>query len=476
MTGNLLILVADEFARSCLGCAGHPVIQSPHLDALAARGTRFTRAYCNSPICVPARAVIQTGRYVHQSGHWDSAHPYRGKPEGWAHALRHRDVDAVSVGKLHFGSSRDDNGFSPEILPLHVADGVGWMPALLRDPLPDFPAARELAAEVGPGETEYHRYDRDVRDAACSWLDHRGRENPRPWALFVSFASPHYPLVAPHRFFDLYRDRELGEPIPSGGQDATHPVLRKLIGFFDYDRHFTAERRRLARASYFALISFVDELIGDVLSALGDSGFADDTTVLFLSDHGEMLGDLGIWTKQVMYEGSVGIPLILAGPGTPGGHVSHTPVSLIDIYPTTFDAVLGEVPETELPGQSLISLAGAADDHDRVVFSEYHDGGSPTGMFMVRKGHWKLVHYAGARPQLFNLDTDRDELRDLADDPGTASTLAEMERTLCGICDPAEVNARAFADQAALIAEYGGEQALRRRSDLSFNYTPVPAA
>ena len=474
---NFLLIMADEFARRAMGCAGHPVVQTPNLDRLAARGVRFAQAYTNSPICVPARAAMHTGRHVHDIRCWSSAQPYRGRHESWAHRLRRHGMDAVSAGKLHFRRTEDDNGFAPELRPMHVKDGIGWAPGLLRDPLGDYPATADLAGRVGAMETEYHAYDRAVADAATDWLEARAASGGAPWALLVSFVSPHYPLAAPPAWFDLYAGADLPAPKPYAGNWRDHPALRETLRFFDYDRHFDAAARDAALRSYLGLVSFVDDLIGRVLAALDSAGFAENTTILFTSDHGEMLGDYGIWTKQVMFEGSAGIPMILAGPGIMGGTAAgrtvDTPVSLVDVFPTVLDAMGAPAPSAPRPGRSLLEIAAAPEDPARPVLSEYHDGGSVTGAFMLRRGGWKLVHHEGFAPQLFDLSGDPDERCDLAADGAAADVLGAMQAGLRTMVDPAAANAQAFADQRARLDELGGPDAVRAMRGYDFGYSPT---
>ena len=469
---NVLLIMADEFARHVMGCAGHPLVRTPHLDRLAHRGVRFTQAYTNSPICVPARAALHTGRYVHDIRCWNSAQPYRGGQESWAHRLRRHGMDTVSAGKLHFRRTQDDNGFAPELQPMHVKDGIGWAPGLLRNPPGDYPAAADLAAQVGALETEYHAYDRSVAAAATGWLERRTGADGRPWALFVSFVSPHYPLAAPPRWFDLYRNADLPSPKPYAGNWREHPALRETLRFFDYDRYFDDASRDAAVRAYLGLIGFVDDLIGQVLAALDSAGFADNTTIIFTSDHGEMLGDFGLWTKQVMFEGSAGIPMILAGPGSAAGRTVGTPVSLVDVFPTVLDAAGAPPAPGPLPGRSLMEIAAAPDAPERPVLSEYHDGGSITGAFMLRRGAWKLVHHEGFAPQLFDLSADPDEQHDLAREPAVADVLNSMLAALRDIVDPAAANARAFADQRARLDELGGADAVRAMQGYDFGYSP----
>ena len=478
MPRNLLVLCTDEHRRDALGCMGHPLVRTPHLDALAARGAVFENAYTPSPICVPARAALATGLPVHATGHWDSAAPYAGQPRSWMHDARDAGAETVSIGKLHFRATEDDNGFTREILPMHVMGGTGWIVGLLREDPPPYDATAGLAADVGPGESDYTRYDRAVAEAAEAWLAAR-RGNDARWAAFVSFVSPHYPLRAPPAFHDLYDPDDMPMPVAHREQARpAHPELRTLARFYDYDRHFRdAAHVRAAKAAYFGLVSFVDDCVGRVLAALDASGQAEQTLVVFVADHGEMLGDHGLWTKSVMYEASAGVPMIVAGPGVPVGRRVGTPASLLEVA-LTARAVFGVdegVNATPLPSRSLVAVASVADDPDRTAFSEYHDGGSGTGAFMIRFGRWKYVYYAGLAPQLFDLADDPLELADLAGSSSPAARAARDEgaRRLRHICDPEAVNARAFADQRRRIAALGGAAACRRTA---FGFTPVPGS
>ena len=467
---NFLVIISDEHRKDALGCALHPLVHTPHLDRLAARGTRFTNAYTSSPMCVPTRAALACGDYVHRTGFWDSATPYDGSAATWMHRVRDAGHEMVSIGKLHFRSGEDDNGFSEEILPMHVVGGVGWMAALLREDPPAYDAAAELAADSGPGSSSYIDYDLAITAAATDWIAAR-RNAERPWAAFVSLVSPHFPLRAPQEFYNLYADADFDlEP----QQLPDHPEIRNLARFFDYERHFTAETRHAAMAGYFGLTSFLDDCVGEILATLEESGQAEDTVILYLSDHGELLGDKGMWTKQVMYEASAGIPMILAGPGVPDGIVRNTAASIVDVAATALDVMLDTLDDSA-PGLSLRQLAQDPDDADRTVLCEYHDGGSTTGAFMVRWGDWKYVCYPGMPPQLFNLAEDPSEDHDLGSDVSqrAAAARAEGAARLAAICDADAVNRQCFADQAARIEALGGIDVCRNAH--LFNHTPTPA-
>jgi choline-sulfatase len=258
-----------------------------------------------------------------------------------------------------------------------------------------------------------------------------------------------------------------------------HSELKNVANFFDYDRYFDERKMREAKVAYYALTSFMDDCVGRVLAALDESNQVEDTVVIYTSDHGDMMGDQGFWTKQVMYDASAGVPMIAAGPGFPVGHRVTTGTTLLDIAGTAVDVTGVEHDEISraLPGLSLRIIANKEDDPDRTIFSEYHDGGSTTGTFMVRWDHWKFVYYVDHPPQLFDMKADPNELSNLAvdrtNDPVVRSAWKEGERRLRAICNPEQVNARCFQDQKRRIEELGGRDACI--NSYAFNHTPTPA-
>lgn len=450
-------------------------MKTPHLDALAARGTRFTRAYTPCPICVPARAALATGRHVFQTRSWDNAHPYHGEIPSWGHRLMQAQREVVSIGKLHYRHTQDSNGFSREILPLHVLDGIGDLLGLIRTPPAPRGNMQALARDAGPGACSYTDYDREIAAAACTWLrGKKGKGAGEPWTLFVSFVRPHFPLVAPPEFFAMYPPGTM--PLPrlyAHEKRPTHPAVRALRDCMNYDDYFDAERVRIAIASYYALVSFLDDNIGRVLGALDEAGLAENTRVIYTSDHGDNLGNHGLWGKSVMYEESTAIPMILAGPDVPRGATTDGGASLIDCYRTLLEGAGVALPPQDevLPSQSLWEIARGGDP-DRAVLSEYHAAGSVTGTYMIRRGRWKFVYFVGYPPQLFDLQDDPHEAEDLADRPEMQGVLRECEVALRALLDPERVSDRAFADQAARIAENGGVAKILQRGD--FGYTPAP--
>ena len=290
-------------------------------------------------------------------------------------------------------------------------------------------------------------------------------ESDDPWLLYVSFVAPHFPLIAPPEFYNLYPLDAVPRPLQYANVERPrHPVIRALNRIWNYDDYFDEEKMLRARAGYYGLCSFLDHNIGLLLDALSDSGAASNTRIIYTSDHGECLGNRGIWSTSAMYEESVGVPMILSGPGIPEGKEVDEVVSLVDLYPTIVESAGQSLTDQEraLPGCSLIDIANGHVP-DRTVLSEYHAGGSITASFMIRNGKWKYIHYVDYTPQLFDLDTDPDELVDLGEDDAHAEVRAECVQILRSILNPEEVNAMAFADQAAKIEQHGGVEAILSR-------------
>jgi len=468
---NLLVIMSDEHnARA--------PARTPNLDRLAVRGTRFSAAYCTSPICVPSRAGFATGKYPHQVGYWDNADPYDGAVPSWHHLLREANHRVVSIGKLHFrGKSGDDHGFSEELIPMHVIDGIGDVKGLVREAIPRRNGYDKLAKLAGPGESPYTRYDRDIAARAQKWLrEHARRHGERPWALFVSFVCPHFPLVAPPPFYGLYPLERI--PLPKqylANERPDHPYLRDYDACVAYDLGFGGDHAKVrsAIAGYLGLVSFMDDNVGEVLQALDDAGLADETRVVYTSDHGDNVGARGLWGKSTMYEESAAVPLLMAGPDIPAGVTCATPVSHVDLFPFFLESAGCPMPKGDYHGVSPLALSSAR-HAERAVLSEYHAIGSTGGVTMLRKGRWKYVHCVRYRPQLFDLESDPEELVDLAGDPMRRATLARLEAELRRFCSPEEVDARAKHRQAELLARYGGREAALARGDL--NYTPAPGS
>ena len=475
---NMLFIMSDQHSNKILGCHGHPIIKTPHMDRLAERGTRFTDAYTQSPICVPARATVATGRYVFDNKNWCNAHSYTGEVKGWGHRLQDAGHPVVSIGKLHYRNETDPTGFDKQIIPMHVVKGIGDLLGSIRDrvPLPVRHKGKTLSERLGPGDSTYTQYDHNITEQTCNWIrTPASKQNDKPWCLFSSLVCPHPPFIAPQKFYDLYNLDDM--PFDKGVGDENfkrHPWIEEQRNCQFFDQHFTNETRKIAIANYFGTTSYFDDNLGEILKALEETGLDQNTRIIYTSDHGESLGKRGLWGKSNLYEEPAAVPMMIAGPDVPAGHVCTTPVSHIDCYQTILDCVglsLNDE-DQDLPGQSMFEIASGTNEPERVVFAEYHAMAAATGSFMLRKGRYKLIYYVNYEPELFDLEANPEETINLAQQPEHKVTLDMMEQELRKIADPEAVDCEAKASQDAIIAQHGGRDAIINQG--GFGNTPAP--
>ena len=472
---NVLFIMSDQHQGKASGCYGHAIVKTPNIDGLASSGTRFTSAYTNAPICMPARASLATGKYTFQTGYWDNGHPYDGAMKSWHHMLGEHGVSATSIGKLHFRNETDDTGFHEQIIPMHAVAGKGDVRACVKRPMIGPMSSSSIATDFGPGDSPYLQYDANIADKACDFLKARAADkNADPFCAFVSFVCPHPPYIAPPEFYALYEDVEIPTPKLSDPSAQIHPWLELNHWHRNYDDFVTDETRPQIIRSYFGTTSYLDHNVGRVLSVLDETGLRDNTLVFYTSDHGENLGTRRGWGKSNMYEEACNIPMIVSGPDVPTGKVSDTAVTLVDVAPTILEAFgLSELARDHgMPGQSLVGLAKADKVSERVGFAEYEAAAADRAAFMIRKGKHKLIWYVGFSPELFDLEADPEELQSVHEDPAYSETLAELEAELRNICDPEVVDEAAYQSQCARVEEAGGREAVMTRG--KYQGTPAP--
>jgi choline-sulfatase len=433
--------MSDEHAPQFSGFGGHPLVRTPHLDRLAASGVLFQNAYCNSPLCVPSRMSFMTGRYPHHNGAYDNATALSSDAVTWAHLLRATGYDAVLSGKQHFVGPDQLHGFRAQLATdLHAGNAHGifdWeqgTPAATR-PWPG-------VAQAGPGTTREIEVDDAVEAAALAYLRDPARRE-RPWALDVGFIAPHFPLIVPQRYSDLYPPETVDLPrIPPGHLEGQHPVFKRMRAMFGAVEFPEAQVRR-ARAAYYGLITYLDDKVGRLLAALEETGQLERTLVVYTSDHGEMAGEHGMWRKSTFYEHAVRVPLILAGPGLPRGRQVARNVSLVDLTATLAEAAGTEPPVTPLDGDSLLPLArgdaGAESAWKDEAFGEYLAHGVARPVAMLKRGPHKLIYSLGDPPILFDLAADPGELHDLGADPAHTPLREGLQGRLLAHWDPVDL-------------------------------------
>ena len=472
---NILFIMADEHNYNCINQLGNDFIITPNIDSLVKEGTTFTSAYTPSPLCVPARASLATGTYVHTNKYWDGAHAYDARIPGWQHVLRDNNVNVTSIGKLHYKDRTIDTGFTETIEPMHLKDGLGDLFGLLREEMPPKDACKRLSEELGRGDCEYLEYDRLITNKAIEWIrKQKKREKPdSPWVLFVSFVSPHYPLIAPPDFYDLYNDANLPyDNYQNLSKNKLHSWVKGIRESWPYDDYMDEEKRKIAVQAYYGMCSFMDSNVGKLLTELKQCDIYDDTTIIYASDHGESLGNRGLWGKMTMYEDSASIPLIIKGPNFKKNRMCKTPVTLIDLYPTIFDILsLDHVAsEANIDGESLRAIANNTYDKNRCVLSEYHGAGSYGGAFMLRMGDYKYIYYVGHQPEVFDIKSDPNELQNLANDPSFKSLVDMLDNALRSIINPESVDEAARSDQKKMLKDVGGIDFVLNRG----NYAGTP--
>ena len=478
---NLILFESDNHHRDLLGAYGHPLVQTPNLDRIAADGVRFDNAYCASSLCCPSRASLATGRYPYQTGYWDNCLVYDGRLPSWMQRIRGQGHTCVSVGKLHFRSTEDDNGFSEEIAPMHIVDGIGGLVMLLRwsDSEPQQPGQWQMySTQSGVGDSDYQTYDKEISRLAIDWLQNHAAQQDKPWVLYVSYTSSHPPFSVPQRLYDLYPWQDMPLPVAFRADEAPqHPAyqhIRHIKGIPAFGAEHEDTLRKIA-AGYFGLITHLDEQIGRVLAAAENLGLLDNTRIIYTSDHGESYGNHGLMGKCQLLETAAAVPLIISGPDIPKAESSQQIVSQVDLFPTIVESVGAQLADAdaELVGTSLWPALNGH-DADRLGYAEYHASCSKTGSFMLRQGDDKLIYHADMPMQLFDLNDDPNETRDLVADRSGLQRANQLEKLLRTICDPEQVDARCKADQQARVMEFGGNDAVR---DLGiFVRTPPPGA
>ena len=431
---NVLMVKSDEHNPLYSSVYGHPFVQTPNLDRLAARGVVFENAYCASPLCMPSRSAFMSGRRVHEIQTYSNCNIFSYDYPTYGRVLRDQGIHTVHLGKTDVYNRSETLGFSEMILPGDRA--MGGDPVISRHPLMIRHDGATRANGFGVREDPY-RADNQKVEAALNWLKNTAPTLTVPWTMEVNVVKPHFPHYTTQEMWDLYAPHE---DLPAYGmqeESARHPYAQDHRAHFQTDGFTDAQIRGLRRG-YYACVSYIDRLLGKILDGLEESGLAQNTIVVYTSDHGEMLGKFGMWWKCSLYEDSTRVPLVVAGPGFASARRVVTPVDQFDLQSSLFAATRSKRP-TEWVGAPLQTIPER--DNDRVVFSEYHGHGTRASSYMIRRGNWKYLHYCEAPHQLFDLASDPAELHNLAEQK--PELRREMEEILRSICNPDEENRRA---------------------------------
>ncbi len=477
---NILIIMVDQLNGTLFPDGPVEWLHVPNLKALAARSARFANNYTSSPLCAPARASFMAGQLPSRTQVYDNAAEYVSSIPTYAHHLRRAGYYTALSGKMHFVGPDQMHGFEERLTTdIYPAD-FGWTPDYRK------PGERidwwyhNMGSVTGAGVAEISNqmeYDDEVAFLANQKLYHLARENDdiarRPWALTVSFTHPHDPYVARKKFWDLYEDCE--HLLPEVGMlEEQDPHSDRILKSCDYASFaITGEHVRRARQGYFANISYIDEKVGELIDTLTRTRMLDNTFILFCSDHGDMLGERGLWFKMNFFEGSARVPLMVAGPGI--NPVLHeAPVSNLDVTPTLCD--LAGISMAEIaPWTDGESLKPVIDGGTRTspVLMEYAAEASHAPLVCIRGGQWKYIHCELDPEQLFDLDADPKELTNLAGDPAYAEILEGFRTRRDGKWDMAAFDAAVRESQARRWVVY---EALRNGAYYPWDYQPLQKA
>jgi choline-sulfatase len=429
---NILILMADQLSALALPAYGNRIAHTPHIDALAEAGTVFDNAYCNSPLCAPSRGVFIYGRLPSGTGVYDNAAEFPSQVPSFAHYLRHAGYRTILTGKMHFCGPDQLHGFEERLTTdIYPAD-YAWTPDWTRfAERPDWYHVMDSVTQAGPcARTNQIDYDEEVVFAARQRLFDIARGNDaRPFCMVVSLTHPHDPFTITEEYWNRYRDEDIPQPrIPADPSDPHAQRLRHVIGL---DQQPVApEEICAARRAYYGEVSYVDDNIGRVMAALRAARLADDTIVMVIADHGEMLGERGLWFKMSYFEAACRVPLIVHAPRRfAPGRVANA-VSLVDLLPTLAEiAGDGQAPDYASPidGRSLLPHLSRTGGHDEVI-GEYLAEGVLAPMVMIRRGTEKFIHTPTDPDQLFDLAADPDELTNLVRIRDHAGRVAELRR------------------------------------------------
>lgn len=430
---NIILVMADQLTAFALKSYGNVVTKTPNIDRFASESAVFEHAYCNYPLCAPSRFALMSGRLPSRIAAYDNAAEFPASVPTIAHYLRDAGYYTCLAGKMHFVGPDQHHGYEQRLTTEIYPADFSWTPPDTYDSLENPETAQsdgpapgvssvETITDAGPKVRSMQMdYDDEVIHRACQHLFDRNRHgDDRPLFMTVSFTQPHDPYVSRKEFWDLYRDEDIDlprvPPIPLEQMDAHSRSLFYHYSLNKFDVTDAIYRR--ARHGYYAMISDIDQKFGQLMRTLKECGMDDNTLIFFTSDHGDMVGERGLWFKKNLFDPALRVPMMMRWAGKISGERIAAPVSLLDILPTLTDAV--GLPDTTLAtsieGESLL---GKLENKSgvRAVCAEHLDGGTQAPRVMLRHGDLKMIHSLEYPMQLYDMASDPNELANLAVHP-----------------------------------------------------------
>ncbi len=419
---NILVIQADQLAAKYLGAYGYPIASTPHIDSLAATGTVFDAAYTNFPLCAPSRFSMMSGQLASSIEAFDNGAEFTSSIPTFAHYLRNLDYQTCLVGKMHFVGADQLHGFEQRLTTDIYPGDFGWTgdwtevrPKFGNDVITFTDAGIcKRNVQIEYDDEVCHRARRKIYDLARA-------KDERPFLLFTSFTHPHDPFQCRQEHWDRYRHDDVGLPAVNTAQADMDPYSLRLIAQYGLNGKPPGDEQiRVARHAYLGSISYLDDLVGELIAVLKDSGLYDNTVIIFTTDHGEMLGEHGLWYKKSFFEEACRIPLIISHPQLAERRVDAN-VSLVDLLPTLLD-IAGDKTQSSLvdpiAGHSLWGLVNdPSSDWNFPVYAENLAEGAATPLLMVKQDQVKYIYSAIESHQLFDLAVDPHEQTNQIDNP-----------------------------------------------------------
>ena len=452
---NILFLMADQMGAPVLPVHGHEVCQAPHIEELADGAVVFDNAYCNYPLCAPARFSLLSGRLAPAIGAYDNASEFTADTPTMAHYLALLGYRTILCGKMHFIGPDQLHGFEERLTTDVYPASFSFLPDWEKGPR-WISSGTDLSSvvEAGPCVRSLQiDYDDEVEYCATQKIYDLARDSDeRPFFLCVSFTQPHSPYTPGREHWDRYRHDDIDPPrVPEIPYDDLDALGQGLYYAHGRDRHtVTDDDIRNARHGYYGMIGAIDDKIGRLLARLDETGFSDNTIVVLTTDHGDMMGERGMWYKHCFFEWSARVPLIVRHPDGPKPRREAGAVSHVDLLPTLIDLAGGgyDFDLSDKDGSSLAPLLSGEDGTwPDTAICDYLAIGPCTPCRMIRKGRFKYIRVHGHASSLYDLEADPDEVDDLSDDPAYADIRRALEAELAAGWDPDGLDARVRESQ-----------------------------
>ncbi|MFI3325265.1 MAG: choline-sulfatase [Clostridia bacterium] len=452
-TPNILLIMADQFTPYMMNTYGCKVAKTPNLDKLGCESAVFENAYSNCPVCAPARASMMAGLYCSKTEVYDNGTIMPSDIPTFADYLNHMGYDTVLSGKMHFIGPDQLHGFSKRLTSDVYPASNAWLydarmnkrEKVMGDvgiKINSYIKAEGLQKKYGiMPNPKFFNYDDETAMQAKSYIRDANKKK-KPFCLCASFHHPHMPLKVTKRLWDLYENVEIPMPTYPENMEEKYSDMDKWVNHFtgaDEYKITNMDELKEARRCYLALTSYIDEKVGELLEELEENGLAENTIVMFTSDHGDMLGEKGMVEKRVFYEWSAKVPMLIKFPNKEfAGQRITAPVSLIDILPTILD-IVNFPKESTLPYDGKSMLAVAKGEINEPVYSEFHVEGVKSTCFMLRNDRYKYIYITGFKHQLFNLENDKDEWNNLIDDENYSKIKNAMKQQILDKFNPEKI-------------------------------------